>query len=297
MKTLTTAFFLLATCVVSCTRDKQSFDASGTFETEETLISSEVSGTIKQFDVAEGQLLQAGQLVGFIDSMQLYLKKKQLEAQIRAVLSRRPDIPTQLASSREQLKAAEREQSRISNMVQADAATPKQLDDINAQVIVLKKQIEAQSSTLGLSSHSINQEILPIQAQVEQLEDQLAKCRIINPVNGTVLTKYTELHEVITPGKPLYQVADLSTLTLRSYVTGDQFSNLKLNQQVQVSVDNGPGKYKQYEGFVYWISNKAEFTPKTIQTKDERANLVYAVKIRVKNDGLLKIGMYGEVNF
>jgi HlyD family secretion protein len=297
MKTLTTAFFLLATCVVSCTRDKQSFDASGTFETEETLISSEVSGTIKQFDVAEGQLLQAGQLVGFIDSMQLYLKKKQLEAQIRAVLSRRPDIPTQLASSREQLKAAEREQSRISNMVQADAATPKQLDDINAQVIVLKKQIEAQSSTLGLSSHSINQEILPIQAQVEQLEDQLAKCRIINPVNGTVLTKYTELHEVITPGKPLYQVADLSTLTLRSYVTGDQFSNLKLNQRVQVSVDNGPGKYRQYEGFVYWISNKAEFTPKTIQTKDERANLVYAVKIRVKNDGLLKIGMYGEVNF
>src|SRR4028119_469230 len=142
MKTLTTVFFLLATFIISCSGDKQSFDASGTFETEETVISSEASGTIKEFDVAEGQVLHAGQIVGYIDSMQLYLKKKQLEAQIRAVLSRRPNIPTQLASFREQLKAAEREQTRISNMVQADAATPKQLDDINAQVAVLKKQIE-----------------------------------------------------------------------------------------------------------------------------------------------------------
>jgi len=297
MKTFTTVFLLLATCIVSCTGDKQVFDASGTFETDETIISSEASGTIKQFDVVEGQVLKPGQFVGYVDSMQLHLKKKQLEAQIRAVLSRRPNIPTQLASFREQLKAAEREQTRVSNMVLAEAATPKQLDDINAQVSVLKKQMEAQSSTLGLSSNSIGQEILPIQVQVEQLKDQLEKCRIVNPVKGTVLTKYTELYEVITPGKPLYQVADLSSLTLRSYVTGDQFSNLKLNQKVKVSVDNGPGKYKQYEGLVYWISNKAEFTPKTIQTKDERANLVYAVKIRVNNDGLLKIGMYGEVNF
>jgi HlyD family secretion protein len=235
-------------------------------------------------------------MVGYIDTIQLYLKRKQLLAMIRSVLSRKPSIATQTASLKEQLKAAEKERTRIENMLKVDAATPKQLDDINAQVEILKKQVDAQYSSLDLSSSSITQETLPLQVQIQQLDDQLRKCRIINPVNGTVLTKYALQNEVITPGKPLYEIADLSALILRAYVTGGQFSRIKLNQQVKVMVDNGPGTYREYQGMIEWISNEAEFTPKTIQTKDERANLVYAVKIRVQNDGLLKIGMYGEVD-
>jgi HlyD family secretion protein len=213
------------------------------------------------------------------------------------VLSRKPEIATQTASLKEQLKATEKERTRIDNMVKADAATPKQLDDINAQVEIIKKQIDARYSSLDLSSSSITKETLPLQVQIQQLDDQLNKCRIVNPVNGTVLTKYVLQNDVTTTGKSLYEIADLSTLILRAYVSGDQFSKVSLNQKVKVMVDNGPGKYKEYEGVIEWISDKAEFTPKTIQTKDERANLVYAVKIKVTNDGKLKIGMYGEVNF
>lgn len=282
---------------IACKNNQVPFDASGTFETDQTIISSEASGIIKQLNLREGQVLGAGQLIGYVDSVQLYLKKKQLEAQIKAVLSKKPQIAKQTASVEEQLKATEKERTRVINMVQADAATPKQLDDINAQVEVLKKQIAAQYSTLDLSTTTITQETLPLQVQIQQLNDQLDKCKIINPVKGTVLTKYASLNEVTTTGKPLYEIADLSTLTLRAYVTGNQFSKIKINQKVTVMVDDGPGNYVQYEGIVEWISDKAEFTPKTIQTKDERANLVYAVKITVKNDGRLKIGMYGEINF
>ncbi|MEO5996287.1 MAG: HlyD family efflux transporter periplasmic adaptor subunit [Chitinophagaceae bacterium] len=297
MKIASILSFAVILFFTACKNDQPKFDASGTFETEETIISSEASGTLKQFDISEGQVLQEGQFVGYVDSLQLYLKRKQLEAQIKAVLSRKPQIATQTASLKEQLKAAEKERARVNNMLQADAATPKQLDDISAQVEVLKKQIDAQYSTLDLSSASITQETLPLQVQIQQLNDQLNKCKIVNPVNGTVLTKYASLNEVTTTGKPLYEIADLSSLILRAYVTGNQFSKITLNQKLKVLVDDGPGKYKEYEGIIEWMSDKAEFTPKTIQTKDERANLVYAVKIKVKNDGRLKIGMYGEVNF
>lgn len=281
----------------SCNRNEQNYDASGAFEAEEVIISSEASGTIRTLDIREGQSLKAGQLIGYIDSTQLWLRKKQLEAQIQAVESKRPEISTQLASLREQLAAAQKEQQRISNMVQADAATPKQLDDINAQVNVLKKQIAAQQSSLGISSESLGKEALPLQMQIEQVNDQLQKSRIINPVEGTVLTKYAEANEVAVPGKPLYKVAGLSTLMLRAYITGSQLSQVKLNQPVQVLVDEGPDSYKTYEGTIVWISDKAEFTPKTIQTKEERANLVYPIKIMVNNDGYLKLGMYADVRF
>ncbi len=281
----------------SCTGNQQAYDASGTFEAVETIISAEATGTIRALDVEEGQLLTAGQAVGYIDSMQLYLKKRQLEAQINAVLSKKPNIAVQLAALQEQLDQAIREQQRIANMVKADAATPKQLDDANAQVAVIKKQIAAQQSNLGISSSSITQETSPLAVQIAQVEDQLAKSRIVNPIAGTVLVKYAEANESTATGKPLYKIADLSTVTLRAYVTGPQFSQLQLNQQVTVLVDDADGNYREYPGTVAWISDKAEFTPKTIQTKDERENLVYAVKINVKNDGLLKIGMYGEVRF
>jgi HlyD family secretion protein len=287
----------MAIVLAACSDAATISDASGTFEAEEVIISSEVSGAIRELKTDEGKNVKAGELLGWIDSTQLYLKKKQLQAQIRAVLSKRPHIVTQLAALQEQLKAAEREQQRVQNLFRAEAATQKQLDDINAQVDVIRRQIDAQRSSLDISSQGLVSETLPLSAQIEQLEDQLQKSKIINPLAGTVLATYAETHEVVSPGKPLYKVADLSYLDLRAYITGGQLPALKLGQKVKVLADDGDGGYKTYEGTVTWISSKAEFTPKTIQTKEERADLVYAIKVRVKNDGYLKIGMYGEVKF
>ena len=287
----------IATMFTACNDNKVSFDASGSFEAEETIISSEATGTIKRLEIEEGQTLEAGQNIGYIDSLQLYLKKKQLEAQVIAVLGKKPNISVQLSALQEQLKTAEKEKTRVANLVKGDAATPKQLDDINAQIEVLKKQIEAQQSTLSISSEGLSKDIVPLQVQVEQLNDQLAKCKIINPANGTVLAKYAEANEMTTTGKPLYKIADLSNIILRAYITSNQLTQIKLNQKVKVLTDDGKGGYKETEGTVTWINDKAEFTPKTIQTKDERANMVYAVKIKVKNDGSYKVGMYGEIKF
>ncbi len=288
---------LLMLFFVSCNGNKSKYNASGTFESTETIISAEANGIIKQFDISEGQTLTAGQSIGAIDSVALYLKKKQLLAQVRTTLSQRPDIAKQLAALNSQLVSAQKEQKRVYNLVKADAATPKQLDDINTQVEVINKQIEAQYSTLGITSESITQQTNPLLVQIEQLDDQLAKCNIVNAVNGTVLTKYVEVNEMATIGKPLYKIADLSTLILRAYLTGDQLSAVKINQQVKVLVDLEKNNTQEYDGIIEWISTKAEFTPKTIQTKEERANLVYAIKIRVKNDGTLKIGMYADVRY
>jgi HlyD family secretion protein len=286
-----------ALLAIACTSGETDYDASGTFEAVETIVSTEANGTIKALDLNEGQTLKAGAQVGYIDSLQLFLKKKQLLAQIRVVLSKRPNVSAQLASLYEQLKQAKREQQRIANLLKADAATQKQYDDATSQVAVTERQIDAQESSLGITSASLNEEVLPLRVQIEQLDDQLSRCRIINPVNGTVLVKYAEAQEMAQAGKPLYKIADLSTIVLRAYITGDQLSKIKLNQKVTVLVDADAGSYKEYSGTIEWVSDKAEFTPKTIQTKDERANLVYAVKINVKNDGVLKIGMYGEVKF
>ncbi|RXK86585.1 HlyD family secretion protein [Filimonas effusa] len=299
MRHISTITFLTAALLfsASCSRNQDKFDASGSFEAEETIISAEAQGVLKAFDIEEGMDLQAGQHIGYIDSVQLYLKKKQLEAQIVAAIGKKPDITVQLSSLHEQLKTAETEKIRTQNLVKGDAATPKQLDDINAQVVVLKKQIEAQRSSLTISSEGINKDVIPLQIQIEQLEDQLNKCTLINPVNGTVLTKYAEVDEIATTGKPLYKIADLSEIILRVYITGDQLALVKLNQSVKVLTDDGKGAYNEAQGRVSWISSKAEFTPKTIQTKDERANMVYAIKVKVKNDGRYKIGMYGEIKF
>lgn len=286
---------ILAAFVAGCAGGEIKYDASGTFEAVETIVSAEANGIIKRFTIEEGQELKANQVIGYVDSVQLYLKKKQLEAQIAAVLSKKPNIATQIASLQEQLRQAQREQTRVENLLKADAATQKQLDDATAQVEIIKKQIAAQESSLGITSKSINEESGPLTIQIAQLEDQLSKCKIVNEVNGTVLTKYAEVNEMTATGKPLYKIADLSEIILRAYVTGDQLPDLKLGQHVTVLIDAPENSYKEYPGEIQWISSKAEFTPKTIQTKDERANLVYAVKIRVKNDGLIKIGMYGEV--
>jgi len=280
----------------SCTQ-KSPFDASGTFETEETIISAEASGRIKQFDIEEGQTLKAGQYIGFIDTAQLYFNKQNLQAQITAGLSKRPEVAKQVASLQVQLQDAQHEQARIANLVKADAATQKQLDDQTFMVEQVKKEIDAQLSTLDISTQSINKETFPLRALIDQMNDQLKKCYLVNPINGTVLAKYARLDEDATPGKPLYKIADVSSLLLRAYITDDQFTQIKLGQKIRVFIDSTAGTYKEYQGTVTWISDKAEFTPKTIQTKDERANLVWATKITVPNDGYLKIGMYADIKF
>lgn len=295
MKTLSLLAFTSVLVLVSCKNVENDYDASGAFESVETIISTEASGTIIQFNVEEGMTLKPAQFLGYIDTVQLDLRKQQLEAQINATASQTPDIPVQVASLGVQLKEAEVNRKRIENLVKAGAGTQKDLDDINSQIEVIRKQIDAQTSTLGIASTTISKDITPMKRQIAQIEDQLSKCRIINPVHGTVLTKYAQAHEIAMPGKALYKIAETDTLILRAYITGVQLPSVKIGQKVKVRVDEGTNKYKTYDGEIYWISDKSEFTPKTIRTREERADLVYAVKVRVANDGFLKIGMYGEM--
>lgn len=287
--------FIMLVGFSSCGNSENDFDAAGTFEATEVLVSSEVMGKILHFDITEGQDIVENQEVGTIDSVQLYLKKQQLLASRKALISRKPDTNKQLAALEQQISTAKTEKKRIENLVTANAVNQKQLDDITAQIAVLEKQQTALKSSLELTNSSLSGEEEALQLQIEQLNDQLLKCRITSPISGTVLTKYAEKGELASPGKALFKVADTKNIILRAYISSDQLTQLKIGQKVQVFADSGKKDTKQYEGTVSWIASKAEFTPKTIQTRDERANLVYAVKIAVKNDGLLKIGMYGNV--
>lgn len=296
MKKLFAPVIILA-LLSSCGGAEDDFDATGTFEAREVIVSSGIAGKILQLQAEEGSSLEANSIAGMVDTTQLYLKKKQLQAQISAVLSKQPEVSTQLAAIQEQIKTANTEKVRVQNLLSAGVATQKQLDDLNNQIAVLEKQLDAQRSSLEITSHSIYEEVNPLTIQIAQIDDQLLQARIINPLKGTVLTKYAESGEYTTPGKAIYKIADLNDMTLRAYITGDQLAQVKLGQKVTVNIDNGDGSMKSMEGSIYWISDKAEFTPKSIQTKDERANLVYAIKIRVNNDGSAKIGMYGEVKF
>lgn len=282
---------------VACGRGNEDFDASGIFESTEVVVSAEANGRIVALDVEEGDELEAGQQVGSVDSVQLYLKKVQLEASAQGIGSKRADIAKQVAATREQVAKAERERTRCRNLLARDAGTQKQLDDAEAQLAVLKKQLEAQLSTLERTNQGVSDEQRAAEAQIMQLEDQLRKCRVVSPASGTVLAKYAEAGEVTAAGKPLFKLADLRHVFLRAYVSGSQLSEVKVGQSVKVYADEGEDGRREYAGRVTWISGQAEFTPKTIQTRDERANLVYAVKIAVENDGLLKLGMYGEVKF
>ena len=234
-------------------------------------------------------------MVGGIDSIQLNLKKAQLGANIKAVLSKRPEITPQLEVIRQQIATQQREKQRVQNLLKANAATPKQLDDINAAIALLEKQYASTSSSLNTQISGLNSESQPLELQVEQVKEQLAQSRVINPIQGTVLTKYVEKGEVVTFGKPLYKIADLNTMYLRAYISGDQLGQVKTGQQVTVQTDLPNGELKSLPGTVSWISGDAEFTPKTIQTREERVQLVYALKVRVQNDGSLKIGMPGEI--
>ena len=285
------------TLLTSCGASKDDFDASGTFETTEVLVSAEGSGKIMSFNVQEGQVLAANEIVGTIDSMQLFLRKKQLITTERSMQVRRPNVQKQIAAVEQQITTAKTERKRIENLIKADAANQKQLDDVNAQISVLEKQLDAQKTTLVTTNQGITDDSEGLKLQVSQLDDQLNKCKITSPIAGTVLVKYSEMGEVAAPGKALFKIADTNHMILRAYVTNGQLSKLKIGQKVKVYCDSEKKEMKEYEGILGWVSDKSEFTPKTIQTKDERANLVYAVKINVKNDGFLKIGMYGNVKF
>lgn len=281
----------------ACGNGAPKYDATGTFETTEVLVSAEASGRLLYFDIEEGMLLKAGEEVGVVDTVQLYLKKLQLEASIKSVEEQRPDILKQVAATKEQISAAQRERNRVANLLKVGAANQKQLDDAEDQLEVLRKQLVAQNSTLSNSHQSLTWQSSSVGIQVAQVEDQLRKCHITSPITGTVLAKYAEAGELTAMGTPLFKVADTEQMYLRAYITSEQLSQIKLGQKVTVFSDYGTDEHKQYPGVVTWISDTSEFTPKTILTKNERANLVYAVKIAVHNDGLLKIGMYGGVEF
>ena len=281
----------------ACGNGAPKYDATGTFETTEVLVSAEASGRLLYFDIEEGMLLKAGEEVGVVDTVQLYLKKLQLEASLKSVEEQRPDILKQVAATKEQISAAQRERNRVANLLKVGAANQKQLDDAEDQLEVLRKQLVAQNSTLSNSHQSLTWQSSSVGIQVAQVEDQLKKCHITSPITGTVLAKYTEAGELTAMGTPLFKVADTEQMYLRAYITSEQLSQVKLGQKVTVFSDYGTDEHKQYPGVVTWISDTSEFTPKTILTKNERANLVYAVKIAVHNDGLLKIGMYGGVEF
>ncbi|MHC1690211.1 MAG: HlyD family secretion protein [Bacteroidales bacterium] len=286
----TSAFFTL-----SCGGKDGEYDASGTFEATEIIVSSEANGKILSLDIVEGQQLEAGTPVGTIDSTQLYLKKRQLLTSVRGVEVRRPEYNKQIAATQQQIATQISEKARIERLVKAEAANQKQLDDINSSISVLQKQLEAQKSSLTTTTSGMSEDAAALMIQVDQLNDQLSKCRILSPIKGTVLVKYAEAGELTGSGKPLFKIADIENMILRAYITSDIITKLKLNQEVKVFADFGEKEMREYPGTIVWISDKAEFTPKTIQTKKERANLVYAVKIAVKNDGYIKIGMYGEV--
>lgn len=288
---------LASLVMMSCADDTKDFDASGTFEAEEVIISSEAMGVLNQFKVNEGQVLTSGDFIGYIDTIQLDLKRQQIQAQYSALLGKKPNINVQLAALESQLSTAIKERQRIKNLVEGDAATKKQLDDIDASIEVIKSQISAQKSSLEITRDGISNDADPLLIQIGQINDQIEKSKIINPIAGTVLAKYARENEMTTNGKALYKIADLSSMILRVYISANQFSQVQLNQKVKVLTDDGSGGQKETEGIISWINDKAEFTPKTIQTKDERANMVYAIKVNVVNDGFYKIGMYGEVKF
>ncbi|MCI2088737.1 MAG: HlyD family efflux transporter periplasmic adaptor subunit [Prevotella sp.] len=293
----TTKILILATVVIlaGCGKKDKEYDATGTFEATEITVSAEQSGQLLRFNVDEGSQLMKNQQVGLIDTVQLALKALQLGATMQSIANQRPDIQTQIAATRQQLIKAEQEQNRFAKLVKSGAANSKQLDDATSSVRVLKQQLAAQISSLNNNTKSLNSQISATDIQKYQVLDQLMKCHIVSPINGTVLEKYTEPGEFATVGKPLFKIADIKHIFLRAYITSRQLEKVKIGQKVKVMTDYGNQKRRTYEGTVTWISESSEFTPKTILTDDERADLVYAVKIAVNNDGYIKIGMYGEI--
>jgi HlyD family secretion protein len=285
--------FAAGVLLMGCNRTDKLSDAYGNFEVDDVIVSSEVAGNLLQFDLSEGDQLKVGEQVGLVDTTQLYLKKEQLEAQKASIRSKMASIQTQIAVVKQQRANLEVDKNRVTKMLADSAATQKQMDDITGGIDVFNKQI----ANIRTQEVSLKKEIDVVNAQVAQIEDQLGKCHITAPITGTVLEKYKEMGELVTPGQSLFKIADLSYLNLRIYISGAQLAHVKLGQKVTVLIDNTKTTDTKLTGTITWISSEAEFTPKIIQTKEERVKLVYAVKVKVPNDGSLKIGMPGEVRF
>ncbi len=295
-KSLLTALIVPA-LLASCGEDQTPYDASGIFEATEVIVSAEATGRILSFEVEEGQELSAGTAVGSIDTLQLSLRRDQLRATQAATNSRHLNEDKQLAALRQQIENLQHERRRFEGLLQEKAATQKQVDDIKHQIEVLQRQLAATGEQVATSNNSLEAQSRSLEAQLSQTDDAINNAIITSPVAGTVLTKYAECGEYATPGKPLFKLGDLKNMKLRAYITAGQLTGIRLGQKATVYADMGETDRKAYEGRIVWISSKAEFTPKTIQTRDERANLVYAIKVEVKNDGLIKNGMYGDVDF
>jgi len=291
--TMASAALLLA----ACGNSEKEYDATGTFEATETTVSAEQNGTLLTFAINEGDEIEAESEVGLIDTTQTWLKLQQARATQEVYQSQKPDMEKQTSATRQQLAKAQAEQQRYKELVADGAAPSKMLDDATNQVQVLQRQLAAQLSSLSTNTNALSKQIAATEVQIDQLRDQLRKCHIKAPLKGTVLEKYAERGEFVAIGKPLFKMADMEQVYIRAYVTSAQLQSIRTGQQVKVFADYGDGKKQEYDGTVSWISSRSEFTPKTILTDDERADLVYAVKVRVKNDGFIKIGMYGEVKF
>ena len=285
----------VALMLAACGGNEKEYDATGTFEATETTLFAEQSGALLTFSVNEGDNIEANKEVGLIDTTQVWLKIQQLGATKEVYQSQKPDMEAQIAATRQQLAKAQQEEQRFHELVADGAARSKMLDDASSQVKVLQKQLAAQQSALSTSTRSLDKQMAATDVQVSQLRDQLRKCHIVTPTKGTVLEKYVERGEFVVIGKPLFKMADTEAMYLRAYVTSAQLQNIKIGQQVKVFADYGDGQKKEYDGTISWISSRSEFTPKTILTDDERADLVYAVKVAIRSDGFVKIGMYGEV--
>lgn len=288
---------IAALAATACQSGKYNYDAAGMFEATEVIVSAEAAGKIMRLTINEGERVEVGQQLGYIDTMQLHFSKKQMLANLQAIDSRRQDVTKQIAATRQQISTQQKELERAERLVATHAANQKLVDDIQAQLALLQKQLAAQLSTLENNNAGLSGEGDALRAQIAAIDDRLRKSEITGPTAGTVLVKYAEQGEMASVGKPLFKVANLDQMVLRAYITSAQLTELQLGQGVTVYADYGEKAYRTYEGVVSWISDRSEFTPKTIQTRDERANLVYAVKISVPNDGLLKIGMYADIKF
>ena len=287
----------VALMMAACGNSEKDFDATGTFEATETTVYAEQSGALLTFDVNEGDALALGREVALIDTTQTWLKIRQLAATKEVFQSQKPDMERQIAASRQQLAKAQQDERRYKELVADGAAPSKMLDDATSQVKVLQRQLDAQISSLSTSTRALDKQMAAADVQVSQLRDMLRKCHVVTPIGGTVLEKYVERGEFVSIGKPLFKLADTENMFLRAYVTSSQLQNIRLGQKVKVFADFGGQQKRAYDGTVSWISARSEFTPKTILTDDERADLVYAVKVAFRNDGFVKIGMYGELKF
>ena len=289
--------FTLLPLFSACGGNEKEYDATGTFEATETTVFAEQSGQLMAFSVNEGDSIANGVEVGLVDTTQVWLKIQQLGATKEVYQSQKPDMEAQIAAVRQQLSKAQQEELRYKELVADGAAPRKMLDDVTSQVKVLQRQLDAQISSLSTSTRALDKQTAAADVQTKQLFDQLHKCHIVTPAKGTILEKYVERGEFVAVGKPLFKIADTEKMYMRAYATSAQLQDIRIGQKVKVFADYGAGQKKEYEGTVTWISSRSEFTPKTIVTDDERADLVYAVKVAVKNDGFVKIGMYGEVKW